>query len=242
MPVMMNEQSAHQETRPNPQESSSGRLQVLATEHWSLLATRSLTYMESFSRVSMFLSVLTGAVVALALFAQVDHFHETFLMAAILILAVVVFVGLVTIGRVGALNRENFRWVMGMNRLRHAYLEMYPDLEPYFVAGSHDDIRGVGLTMELPIASNLSPLANAILGFQTLPAMMTVIVAVVAGLLAALVAAWLGAPTQIAVIVAAAGFLLMVVLMGFIWQRAFFGFARALPARFPSPSEPPVKR
>lgn len=240
---MMNEQSTQQETRPNPPEASSGRLQVLATEHWSLLATRSLTYMESFSRVSMFLSVLTGAVVALALFAQVDHFHETFLMAAILILVVVVFVGLVTIGRVGALNNENFRWVMGMNRLRHAYLEMYPDLEPYFVAGSHDDIRGVGLTMmELPIASKLSPFANTVLGFQTLPAMMTVIVAVVAGLLAALVAAWLGAPTLIAVIVAAAGFLLMIVLMYFILQRAFFAFARTLPARFPSPSEPPVKR
>lgn len=85
-------------------------MQVLATEHWSLLATRSLTYMESFSRVSMFLSVLTGAVVALALFAQVDHFHETFVMAAILILSVVVFVGLATINRILALNRENFRW------------------------------------------------------------------------------------------------------------------------------------
>ena len=46
------------------------RLQILSTEHWSLLATRSLTWNESFSRSSMFLSALSGAVVALALVAQ----------------------------------------------------------------------------------------------------------------------------------------------------------------------------
>jgi hypothetical protein len=234
---MMNEQSTQHESRPNPPDASSGRLQVLATEHWSLLATRSLTYMESFSRVSMFLSVLTGAVVALALFAQVDHFHDTFVMVAILILAVVAFVGLVTIGRVTALNRENYRWVMGMNRLRHAYLEVYPDLEPYFVASSHDDYRGVSLTMELPTVTKRSPLAIAATGFQTLPAMVAVIVAVVVALLAALVAAWFGASTSIAVIVAAGGFLLIMVVMAFFWQRAFFGFATSLPALFPSPNE-----
>jgi hypothetical protein len=233
--LRLNEQSTQQEARPNTPEASSGRLQVLATEHWSLLATRSLTYMESFSRVSMFLSVLTGAVVALALFAQVDHFHETFLMAAILILSVVVFVGLATIGRIMALNRENVRWVAGMNRLRDAYLEMYPDLEPYFVASSHDDLRGFALTMELPIASRRSPLASAAQGFQSLPAMLTVIVAMVAGLLGALVAARFGASTPLAVVVATVVFLLTNVLIGFRAERAFFSFARAMPARFPSP-------
>jgi VIT1/CCC1 family predicted Fe2+/Mn2+ transporter len=99
---MMNEQPAQQETRPKNPEASSGRLQVLATEHWSLLATRSLTYMESFNRVSMFLSVLTGAVVALALFAQVDHFHQTFLMAAIFPAMLTVMVTMVA-GLLGAL-------------------------------------------------------------------------------------------------------------------------------------------
>jgi hypothetical protein len=54
------------------------RLQILASEHWSLLSTRWLTYGESLSRVVMFLSVLSAAVVALALLAQVDHLRETF--------------------------------------------------------------------------------------------------------------------------------------------------------------------
>jgi hypothetical protein len=231
-------ESMQHEARPNTPEPSSGRIQVLATEHWSLLATRSLTYMESFSRVSMFLSVLTGAVVALALFAQVDHFHQTFLMAAVLILTVVVFVGVVTIGRIITLNRENFRWVGGMNRLRHAYLEMYPDLEPYFVASSHDDLRGFGLTMGIPVLGKASAITSVTQGFQTLPAMLTVIVTLVAGLLGALVAALFGASTLIAVLVAAAVFLVVNVAIGALSQRAFFAFVRAAPARFPSPAEP----
>jgi hypothetical protein len=231
---MMNEQPTQQESRPNTPEPWSGRLQVLATEHWSLLATRSLTYTESFSRVSMFLSVLTGAVVALALFAQVDHFHETFVMVAILILFVVVFVGLVTIGRVSSLNRENYQWVAGMNRLRHAYLEMYPDLEPYFVASSHDDLRGFGVTMSLPDLMKPSPLASVAQGFQSLPAMLAVIVSTVAGLLGALVAARLSASTPVTVVVAVVAFVLTNVLIGFVMQRGFFAFARGVPARFPS--------
>ena len=39
------------------------RIQILASEHWSLLATRNLSWNESFSRATMFLTVLTGAVV-----------------------------------------------------------------------------------------------------------------------------------------------------------------------------------
>jgi hypothetical protein len=33
--------------------------------------------------------------------------------------------------------------VMGMNRLRHAYLDLAPDLEKYFIASHFDDLRGV---------------------------------------------------------------------------------------------------
>ena len=239
---MTNEPSAQQETRPNPPDPSAGRLQVLATEHWSLLATRSLTYMESFTRASMFLTVLTGAVVALALFAQVDHFHETFVVAAILILSVVVFVGLVTMGRIGALNIENVHWVAGMNRLRHAYLEMYPDLEPYFVTGTHDDMRGVMLTMDLPAEARGGILSRVAAGLASLPAMLSIIVGVVAGVLGALVAGIFGAPTLVAIAVAATIPLVMNTVLAFMGTRAFFAYVGRMPARFPSPSEPPAAR
>jgi hypothetical protein len=34
---------------------------------------------------------------------------------------------------------EDFWLLSGGNRLRHAYLEIAPEYEPYFVTGHHDD-------------------------------------------------------------------------------------------------------
>ena len=42
-------------------------LQILMTEHWSLLAHRGFIYTESLGRTSIFVAALTGSVVALAL-------------------------------------------------------------------------------------------------------------------------------------------------------------------------------
>ena len=56
----------------------SQRIAILSTEHWNLLATRSLSWSESFSRATMFLTVLSGAVVALALVAQATNFGDGF--------------------------------------------------------------------------------------------------------------------------------------------------------------------
>ena len=83
--MISGEQPGGEHSQPAAANASATRIQILATEHWSLLATRSLTYTESFSRVSMFLAVLSGAVISLALLAQVDHFHQAFIVAAVLI-------------------------------------------------------------------------------------------------------------------------------------------------------------
>jgi hypothetical protein len=87
---------------------------ILATEHWSLLATRSLTWTESFSRAQMFLSVLSGAVVALALVAQATSFGAGFVAFALVTLPVVLFVGLTTFIRLVAANNDEARWVLGI--------------------------------------------------------------------------------------------------------------------------------
>src|SRR3989442_9473166 len=87
----------------------SGALQILATEHWSLLATRSLTYMEALGRVNMFLTILSGAVIALALVAQADRFGPAFIAIAIFMLTVVLFTGIATVGRLMMLNRDDYK-------------------------------------------------------------------------------------------------------------------------------------
>ena len=82
-------------------------LQILTTEHWSLLAARNLVYTEAMSRTSIFVAALTGAVVALALVAQADDFGTGFVAFALVLLPVVYFLGVVTIARLAQVNREN---------------------------------------------------------------------------------------------------------------------------------------
>src|SRR5436189_629619 len=102
------------------------RLQILSTEHWSLLASRSLAWNESFSRAGMFLTTLTGAIVALALVAQASAFGDGFTLFALVILPVVLFIGVATYIRLGTSNYHEGLCVIGMNRIRAAYLELAP--------------------------------------------------------------------------------------------------------------------
>src|SRR3981081_309490 len=177
--VMSAQQSAGNElpaAGPAASSADGVRMQILATEHWSLLASRSLGYTDSFSRASMFFSVLSGTVIALALVAQAGRFDTTFFAAALILLPVVFFVGVVTIVRIGNLSVEDARWVMGMNRIRHAYMEMHPELRQYFITGDHDDVRGVlttfGIDSTPPGQNFFKDLSH---GMQTLPGMLTLI-------------------------------------------------------------------
>jgi hypothetical protein len=210
------------------------KLQILATEHWSLLATRSLTYTESLGRVNMFLAILSGAVIALALVAQADHFGPTFISVAIFMLLVVLFTGVATIVRLMALNRDDYRWVVGMNRIRHAYIEMHPELEPHFVTSPYDDLPGALQTLGINVLAG--PLLGSIgHGYQTLPGMLSVIVSAVAGAIGALAAVAAGAPAAGVVIAGAATFVVVLVVMGIWGRNAVTGFGPSLEARFPSP-------
>ena len=173
-------------------------LQILSTEHWSLLSARSLGYTEAMSRASMFLAALSGAIVALALVSQATHFGDGFFAFALVLLPVVFFLGMVTILRLGQINREDAHWVQGMNRIRHAYLEIAPELEPYFVTSRFDDQAGV-------LASSLgpTPVRMPLQGFIALPGTVSVLDSVVAGAIGAIAALALGAGTAVALIVAA---------------------------------------
>ena len=118
-------------------------LQILTTEHWSLLSARSLGTTEAMSRASIFVAALSGAVVTLALVAQATDFGGGFVAFALVLLPVVYFLGVATVVRLGQVNLEDARWMQGMNRIRHAYLELEPELEPYFVTSRYDDQAGL---------------------------------------------------------------------------------------------------
>jgi hypothetical protein len=173
------------------------QLQVLATEHWGLLATRSLAWNESFTRAGMFLSALSGAIVALALVAQATAFGGEFAVFALVILPVVLFLGITTFARMGASNYYDAMCVVGMNRIRHAYLRLTPEVEEYLVFGTHDDEEDVNLTMGVQPGGSWF-----VFLVSSTPFVVATINGVLAGVIGALVALQLGAGTPVSVVVA----------------------------------------
>jgi hypothetical protein len=205
------------------------RLQILTTEHWSLLSSRSMSWNEAFSRATMFLSALSGAVVALALVAQATSFGEGFSTFAILVLPVVLFVGITTFIRLVEINHEDFNWVAGMNMLRHAYLEAAPELRPYFISGWHDDEAGIMTTFGARVGPGT--FAHQ---FVTTPGVVAIIDGVLAGVLAGIVVPRMAVPTTLGLAIAVAVSVATVGLLAAYQYRGSLRGREPHAVRFPS--------
>jgi hypothetical protein len=204
------------------------RVQILSTEHWSLLATRSMTWNEIFSRASMFITVLSAAVVALALVAQATGFGPNFRLFALLVLPVVFLMGLVTFIRLGEANTDDIGLVVAMNRIRHAYMELAPELQPYFTTGHHDDQAGIMLSYGQSYRLSIS----RVLGGT--PALVAAINVVVVGVIAALIAESLNAPGTTNVVVGILAALAAAIGHGVLVFRAITRGRSGHQPRFPS--------
>jgi hypothetical protein len=216
----------------SPAISPALRLQILATEHWSLLASRSLAWNEAFARAGMLLASLSGAIVALALVGQGSGFGSTFVLFGVAILPVVLFIGLTTFVRLGAANYHDAQCVIGMNRIRAAYLAMAPELEPVFVMGHHDDPRGVAMTMA--VEPGVSPLLHLL---SATPSVVSVVDAAIAAALAGLVAWQAWGSSLPAVVAAVAAFVLVFAGHVAYAQRRVRSLRAAIQPMFPSPPE-----
>jgi len=210
------------------------RLQILATEHWSLLASRSLAWNEAFSRAGMFLTTLTGAIVALALVAQASAFGDGFTLFALVILPVVLLIGVATWIRLGSTNYHEAICVIGMNRIRAAYLELAPDVERFFVMSAHDDPTGIGITMGVqPGGGTLFWVGQILAGT---PTVVMILNSVLAGVIAALVAVRVEAGVSAVLGVGVLTFLISALLHS-LYARATLARAQAgHRPRFPTPA------
>jgi hypothetical protein len=209
------------------------RLQILATEHWSLLASRSLAWNESFSRAGMFLTTLTGAIVALALVAQASAFGDPFTLFALVILPVVLIIGVATGLRLGTANYHEALCVIGMNRIRAAYLELAPDVERYFVMSAHDDPPGMRITMGVrPGGGMLFWFLQILSGTGTV---VMILNAVLVGVIVALVTLRIEGVASAILGVGALGFVLALLLQGLYVQRNIAKVQAGLRPRFPTP-------
>ncbi|WP_024820281.1 hypothetical protein [Arthrobacter sp. 31Y] len=131
---------------PTPELSPNVRAQILATEHWSLLASRSTTQGEVLTRISMFLTFTSASLLSVALVGNATQFSDAFRAFALTILCIDLVVGLLTHIRVMSVGMEDLMYVLAMNRLRAAYLDLDPGVRPYLMAGHHDDEPGAKRT------------------------------------------------------------------------------------------------
>jgi hypothetical protein len=130
---------------------------LLSAEHWSLIASRSLIWNEAQSRATVFLTVLSASIIALALVANGTGLGPQTRMVALVLLPVVFLLGIAAYARLVQINAEEFQLVLAMNRLRRAYLTLEPGLERYLTTSHHDDERGVFATymVDRPIGRSL---------------------------------------------------------------------------------------
>lgn len=201
------------------------------TEHWSLLAARSLGYTESMSRASIFVAALSGSVIALALVGQATAFGDGFVAFALVLLPVVYFLGVSTFARLGQNNYEDAVWVQGMNRIRHAYFELAPALEPYFVTRRYDDPDSVllsSLAVRRPQLPMLQP-------FFSIPGVVAVVDSVVAGAIAGIAAHGLNLGTAWSVALGGLAFVLSLGAFAVWAEREIARYTARLVVRFPEP-------
>jgi hypothetical protein len=209
-------------------------LQILSTEHWSLLTARSLAYNESFARAGMFLTFLSATLIVIGFLIGTQGLSTAIIPVVAILLLADLYVGGATVGRLVDANREELLAIRGMNRIRHGYLEMVPGIEPYFVTSPYDDAAGIMATYGETIGSG-SLVRNIAHGLTTAIGMVATIEAMLFGALVALLAVGLGAGPEIATLAAVGSFVLGVALFAFWGMRWAMDEDSRGEARFPSP-------
>ncbi len=206
------------------------RAQLLATEHWSLLATRSTTQSEVLSRITTFLMLVSSSIIGLALIGQFTRFDGRFISFALVLLGALVVIGALTQMRVGNASVEDLAHVIGMNRLRAGYVEMDPRIERFLVTGAHDDSASVWQTYNHLVGPH--QLSNWLASSGTF---ITFVTSGLAGSFAALVAVAFNAPGPVVGVVGAGAGLAYPVGMFLLGMRQYRRIMRRS-VLFPAPS------
>jgi len=122
-------------------------MSAIGMEYGMLQSARGATISESSSRSSLFLTTLSGAVVALSFVAQASHFGETFYIFALAIMPVVFFLGVVTYYRILQTGIEDVIYARAISKIKTFYSQIDPERAAFFQASSVDQVglRTLGL-------------------------------------------------------------------------------------------------
>jgi hypothetical protein len=166
---------------------------VITTEHFTLQGARSSTIAESTGRASMFLSAISGGLVALGLIATATHTGTAFFVFGLILLPTLAFVGLVTFDRVLQSGIEDLGYARRIAALRGYYFDVAPELAPFL--------------MSVPESKRLNMQglrAGLWQGCLTVAGMVSVVASVLAGAAVGLVAAVLSGHSLVAAVCAGA--------------------------------------
>ena len=175
------------------------RAQILATEHWSLLATRSQTWAEVMGRITAQFTFASASLVVLALTQQALGSTSSFRLLAAWLGVSVLVTGTLTALRVRNASQEDLMLVAAMNRLRAAYVEIDRSVRDHLMTGWTHDPAGIRRTYAMGVRR--SGLSHFLASAYVFAATVNVIVA--AGL-GAILADTAGAGGVATVLIAAA--------------------------------------
>ncbi|HET7821178.1 MAG TPA: hypothetical protein VFL10_06595 [Ornithinibacter sp.] len=147
---------------------------------------------------------------------------------AIGLAAAVLLMGTLTQARVVNANIDDSSTIIGMNRLRAAYLDIDPSLEPYFITSAHDDQQGLMDTylMGWPRTTFSHVIASTSI-------FLAVFNAIVAATLGALIAGAAGANPGVVVLVGVVAGVAFIAGQLLVGRRTFRSLR--LPSHFPTP-------
>ena len=208
------------ETEAREQAQQGAFLQALGAEFSMLQGARGATISESSSRSSLYMTTLSGAVVALALLAQAARFGETFFIFALAIMPVVFFLGVATYYRLLGTGVEDVIYARAISKIRDFYSGIDPAHAAFFHASTVDQ---VGLR-------NLGMWRLRWQQFLSAAATIAIVNPVVGGVFFALTLAYLAHPPPAASIAAGAGAAIVLAVAFLVHQwRTWMKVAAALP-------------
>jgi hypothetical protein len=200
-------------------------LTCATTEEYALQAARAATIADSSARASMFLTSVTGTLIALGFIAQATRIGPAFYMIASVLFGCLTLLGFTTFVRVAESGIEDTVCARGMNRLRHLYTDIAPALAPYLIMGTSDDLAGHDRTIVV-----FWRRAQVLLTTASTVALLT---AICGGATVGLVAGATGAAlrTTIALGIGVG----VIVLAGLVWAelRTWYAEAWRIPVAFP---------
>lgn len=220
-------------TEPFDAEQLQRIIPMMTTEHFTLQTGRGNTIAETNGRVSILLTSISGALIALAFVGQISRLGTAFYLFSLVLFPSLFFLGLFTFERVMQSGIEDAIYARGINRIRHLYVEVAPQMAPYFVLSTHDDSRGTMLQMGI-----IGPTEQRILqSFLSTSGMVAVVNSIVAGVFAGLVvAAFFSPPLALPTVVGIVVFAISVWLHQWYNRARWIAMNRSVPVHFPSPN------